>query len=128
MDISIIGYEFFRTSWFIYRKPADDLTLSERALLSGTDNSLLDKKTGFDSFPIRVSGFIPKNPVQIRGDSSDFKVKRKINLVTSEEREVWVKYPNPFAFFVLPIAVVVDALITVPVLLLRSTASERERK
>lgn len=117
MDISINGNEFFGESWLIYRKKRSDLTAQEHALLSSMGGSRIDARTGFFVFPIRVSGFVPQSPVQIRGDKSDFKVKRTINLVVTEKREVWVRYPNPFALFMLPIAVVLDVVITAPYLL-----------
>ncbi len=120
MVFSVKDSEFFGVAWFIYKKSNAVLTEQERSAIFSLGDPLLDKSTGYFSFSIRVSGFIPDNAVELRGNSETFKAGRKINLVTTQQREEWVKYPNPFAFPVLPIAVVFDVVVTAPLLLISS--------
>jgi hypothetical protein len=120
MTFSVKESEFFGVAWFIYKKNSKLLTEQERLAILSLGAPLLDKSTDYFSFSIRVSGFIPDKKVELRGDSEAFKAGRKINLVTTQQREEWVKYPNPLAFPVLPIAVVFDVVITAPLLLISS--------
>lgn len=67
--------------------------------------------SGYTKIGVRVSGIIPEQQVTLSDAVTRFKVGRQIALIKTEKREEWVVYPNPFAIFGLPFAIVGDAVL-----------------
>ncbi len=102
--------EFFGTAWFIYKKKTAELSVSEKQAISKIQNrSTL--YSGYTIIGVRVSGIIPEQQVKLSDAVTRFKVGRQIALIKTEKREEWVAYPNPFAIFGLPFAIVGDAIL-----------------
>jgi hypothetical protein len=111
--------EFFGTAWFIYKKKTTELSISEKQTISTIQNrSTLH--SGYTLIRVRVSGIIPEQQVTVSEAVTRFKVGRQIALIKTEKREEWVRYPNPFALFGLPFAIVGDAVI-LPILIVAAS-------
>ena len=102
--------EFFGTAWFIYKKKTTELSLAEKKAISTIKNTST-LYSGYTKIGVRVSGIIPEQQVTLSDAVTRFKVGRQIALIKTEKREEWVNYPNPFAIFGLPFAIVGDAVI-----------------
>jgi uncharacterized protein YceK len=107
--------EFFGTAWFIYKKKTTELSIAEKQTLS-TIQTTHTMRSDFTRIGIRVSGIIPEKEVTLSDAVTRFKAGRQIALIQTEKREEWVRYPNPFAIFGLPFAIIGDAII-LPILI-----------
>jgi uncharacterized protein YceK len=111
--------EFFGTAWFIYKKKTTELSLAEKKAIATIENTST-LYPGYTRIGVRVSGIIPEQQVTLSDAVTRFKVGRQIALIKTEKREEWVRYPNPFAIFGLPFAIVGDAVI-LPILIVAAS-------
>lgn len=111
--------EFFGTAWFIYKKKTAELSPIEKHAISTIENTST-LHPGYTRIGVRVSGIIPEQQVTLSDAVTRFKVGRQIALIKTEKREEWVRYPNPFAIFGLPFAIVGDAII-LPILIVAAS-------
>jgi hypothetical protein len=108
-EIAVNEGQFGGHRKFFYDKPKAELTHSEIEAIKKADAYFIGEQGA--TLTVDFGGFIPKVPVELKGDQSQFKAERKIILRETERIETTV--PNLEKFIALPIVIAID-LITLP--------------